>query len=223
VIGAAAVDAINPCACAVLTLLLGTILIAKRSKKQVIRAGLAFTTSTYISYFLMGVGLFFTIRITGIQYYIYIGVSILAILIGLINMKDYFWYGKWLSLEVPETWRPKVKKITSGVTSIPGAFGVGFIVSVFLLPCSSGPYIVIIGILSNSATRMQSVFLLILYNLIFVLPFLIITYAVGYGLTTTAKVEKIRQEKLKKLHLATGIVMCLIGLGLILIVITDNI
>ena len=222
VISAAAVDAINPCACAILTLLLGTILIVKKSRKQAINAGLAFTASTFISYLLMGVGLYFTIKIAGIQYYIYIGVAILAIIIGLINMKDCFWYGKWISLEVPEAWRPKVKKITSGVTSIPGAFGVGFLVSIFLLPCSSGPYIVIIGMLSNSAARMQSVFLLILYNLIFILPFLIITFAVGYGLTTTARVEKMRQEKVKKLHLVTGIIMCLIGVALIVIVGTDN-
>lgn len=223
VIVAAAVDAVNPCAFAVLTLLLGTILVAKRSRKQVIRAGIAFTCSTYISYLLMGLGLFVAIRITGIQYYIYIGVAILAILIGLVNIKDYFWYGKWFSLEVPEIWRPKVKKITSSVTSIPGAFAVGFAVSIFLLPCSSGPYIVIIGMLSNSATRLQSLFLLILYNLIFIVPFLLITFAVGYGLTTTARVEKIRQEKIKKMHLVTGVVMCLIGIGLVFIVASNSI
>jgi len=223
VIIAAAVDAVNPCAFAVLTLLLGTILVTKRNRKQVIQAGIAFTCSTYISYLLMGLGLFVTIRITGVQYYIYIGVAILAILIGLVNIKDYFWYGKWFSLEVPELWRPKVKKITSSVTSIPGAFGGGFAVSIFLLPCSSGPYIVIIGMLSNSATRLQSLFLLILYNLIFIVPFLLITFAVGYGLTTTARVEKMRQEKIKKMHLATGIIMFLIGVALVVIVLTGNI
>lgn len=223
VVIAAAVDAVNPCAFAVLTLLLGTILVVRRSKRQVIKAGLAFTTSTYISYLLMGLGLFITIRIAGIQYYIYIGVAILAILIGLVNIKDYFWYGKWFSLEVPESWRPRVKKITSSVTSVPGAFGVGFVVSIFLLPCSSGPYIVIIGMLSNSATRLQSLFLLILYNLIFILPFLLITFGVGIGLTTTARIEKVRQEKLRKIHLATGIIMLMIGITLIALVVMGNI
>jgi len=218
VIVAAAVDAVNPCAFAVLTLLLGTILVVKRNKKQVIHAGVAFTCSTFISYLLMGLGLFITIRITGLEFYIYIGVAVLAILIGLVNIKDYFCYGKWFSMEVPEAWRPKIKRITAGVTSVPGAFGVGFVVSVFLLPCSSGPYIVIIGMLSNSTTRLQSVFLLILYNLIFILPFLLITGAVGYGLTTTAKLEKIRQRKIQWIHLLTGVIMLIIGIALITLV-----
>lgn len=223
VIVAAAVDAVNPCAFAVLTLLLGTILVARKSRKQVIRAGIAFTCSTYISYLLMGLGLFAVVRISGLEQTIYIVVAFLAILIGLVNIKDYFWYGKGFSLEMPEKWRPQVKKITSGVTSAAGAFGIGFVVSLFLLPCSSGPYIVIIGMLSNSATRVQSVFLLILYNLIFVLPFIIITFAVGYGFTTTARVEKKRQQALKKLHLVTGVVMCLIGIGLVFIVASNSI
>lgn len=223
VLGAAAVDAINPCACAVLTLLLGTILVGRKNRRHVIKAGLAFTASTLISYLLMGLGLFYAISIAGIQQYIYIGVSILAILIGLGNMKDYIWPEKWFSMEVPQSWRPKLQEITSRVTSVPGAFGIGFLVSVFLLPCTSGPYVVVIGMLSESSSRFMALWLLIIYNIIFILPFIAITLGVGYGLTTTARVEKLRREKLKKLHLITGSVMLTIGVGLIILVITGNI
>ncbi len=223
VLSAAAVDAVNPCAFAVLTLLLGTILLAKKRKRYVIKAGLAFTTATLISYLLMGFGLYYAVTIAGIQQYIYIIVSILAILIGLGNMKDYIWPQKWFKMEVPESWRPKIQKITSGVTSVPGAFGIGFIISIFLLPCTSGPYVVIIGMLSESASKLQAIWLLIIYNLIFIMPFIIITLGVGFGLTTTARIEKFRQQKIKKLHLITGIVMFAIGAGLITLVLTGNI
>jgi cytochrome c biogenesis protein CcdA len=168
-VGAAAVDAVNPCAFAVITILLGTILIASKRRKRVLSAGFAFTISTFISYLLMGFGLFSAIRIAGIQHYVYTTVAILATLIGLWNMKDYLWYGRWFKMEVPESWRPRLKKITSSVTSIPGAFGIGFLVSLFLLPCTSGPYVVIIGMLSDSSTQLQAVKLLLLYNLIFVI------------------------------------------------------
>jgi len=223
VLSAAAVDAINPCACAVLTLLLGTILVGKKNRNQVIKAGLAFTLSTLISYLLMGLGLFYAISIAGIQQYIYIGVSILAIIIGLGNMKDYIWPEKWFRMEVPQSWRPKLQKITSSVTSVQGAFGIGFLVSIFLLPCTSGPYVVVIGMLSESSTRFMAVWLLFIYNLIFIIPFIVITLCVGYGLTTTARVEKLRREKLKKFNLITGSVMLAIGVGLIILVITGNI
>ena len=161
VIGAAAVDAINPCAFAVLTILLGTILLGSRKRNRVLWAGLAFTGSTFISYFFMGFGLFSAIRIAGVQYYIYTAVAALAILIGLWNMKDFLWYGRLLKMEVPESWRPRLKDITSSVTSVPGAFFVGFITSLFLLPCSSGPYVVIIGMLGNLSTRTEAIWLLI--------------------------------------------------------------
>jgi len=220
VIWAAAVDAVNPCAFGVLTLLLGTILLGSHSRRRVIGAGLAFTTSTYISYLLMGFGLLSAIHISGLQHYIYIAVAILAILIGLWNMKDYFWYGQWFSIEVPQAWRPTLKKITRGVTSVPGAFGVGFVTSLLLLPCTSGPYVVIIGMLGNTATRVEAVGLLVLYNLIFVMPFVAITAAVGFGLTTPQKVEEWRKHSLEKLHLATGLVMVGLGVAMIVLVTT---
>ena len=213
VIGASAVDAVNPCAFGVLALLLGSMLVISKTakRKNVIQAGLAFTAATFICYLLMGFGLFYAIRIAGLQRYIYFAVSILAILIGLWNTKDYFWYGVGANIEVPQSWRPRLKRITSGVTSVPSAFIIGCLVSVFLLPCTSGPYIVIIGMLSDTATRVQAVCLLLLYNFIFVIPFIIITLGVGFGLTTPARIEQWRQLKLKRLHLITGIFM--VGLG----------
>ncbi|MCF7740228.1 MAG: hypothetical protein K9N00_00400 [Candidatus Marinimicrobia bacterium] len=211
VIGAAAVDAFNPCACAVLALLLGTILLGSKSKKKVLGAGLAFTAATFISYTLMGLGLLKAIRISGLQQYIYLGASILAIILGLVNMKDYFNTKDKFNIEVPDSWKPKLKKMTSGISSIPGAFGTGFLISIFLLPCTSGPYIVIIGMLGDQATRLEAILLLIIYNLIFVIPFIIITLGVSLGFTTTARVENWRKKKEGKFHLATGIAMVALG------------
>ncbi len=212
VIGAAAVDAINPCACAVLVLLLGTILLASHRKRSaILGAGFAFTAACFIAYFLMGLGLFTAVRVAAIEHYVYIAVAILAILIGLWNMKDYFKPGRWFSIEVPKSWQPKLKRITSNITSVPGAFGMGLVISLFLLPCTSGPYIVIVGMLSNVATRLQATWMLLLYNIIFVLPFVIITLAVGLGFTTTARVEIWRQQRLPLFHFITGVVMFVLG------------
>lgn len=219
VISAAAVDAVNPCACAVLVLLLGTILLASNRKRSaVMGAGFAFTAACYLSYFLMGVGLFSVVQIIGIQHYIYVAVSILALFIGIWNMKDYFWLGRWFSIEVPQSWQPTLKKITSNITSVPGAFGMGIVISLFLLPCTSGPYVVIIGMLSSVATRTQAFLLLLLYNLIFVLPFIFITLGVAFGFTTTARVERWRQKSLPRFHFITGLIMFLLGAGMLVMV-----
>ncbi|MCK5246819.1 cytochrome c biogenesis protein CcdA, partial [Candidatus Bipolaricaulota bacterium] len=186
VIVAAAIDSVNPCTFAVLVLLLGTLIVAERKGKKglVLKAGLAFTIAIYISYFLLGIGVFTAIQSAGVQKPFIIAVSCLAILLGLWNMKDFFAYGKWFSIEVPKRWRPTVKRLTSSVVSVPGGFFVGVLDSLFLLPCSSGPYIAILALLSKNTTRTDGILYLLFYNLIFVLPLLIITFAVHFGYTT---------------------------------------
>ncbi len=224
VLGGSALDSVNPCEWGVLTLLLSTMLIISKSsesnvRSRVINAGLAFTAATYICYFLMGMGLFTAIRVTGIKHYIYLGVSILAIVVGLWNTKDFFWYEQGFNIEVPQSWRPLLKRITRGVTSAPGAFVVGCLLSVLLLPCTSGPYVVIIGMLSDTATKVQAICWLLIYNVIFVLPFIIITLCVGFGLSSPAIIEKLRQKWLRRLHLATGIFMLALGVTMITLLI----
>ena len=217
VIVAAAIDSVNPCTFAVLVLLLGTLIVAERKGKKglVLKAGLAFTIAIYISYFLLGIGVFTAIQSAGVQKPFIIAVSCLAILLGLWNMKDFFAYGKWFSIEVPKRWRPTVKRLTSSVVSVPGAFFVGVLDSLFLLPCSSGPYIAILALLSKNTTRTDGILYLLFYNLIFVLPLLIITFAVHFGYTTTARAERWRSARLGKLHLASGILMFLLGAGML--------
>jgi len=220
VIIAAAIDSVNPCTFAVLVLLLGTLIVAQRKGKKglVLKAGLAFTLAIYISYFLMGIGVFTAIQRAGIQRQFIIVVSSLAILIGLWNMKDFFAYGKWFSIEVPKRWRPAVKRLTSSVVSIPGAFAVGVLDSFFLLPCSSGPYVAILALLSKNTSWTSGMWYLLLYNFIFILPLLGITFAVHLGYTTTARAERWRSERLKILHLIAGILMFLMGAGMLIAV-----
>ncbi len=214
VISAAAVDAINPCAFAVLVILLSTIL-ASDNKKRALWAGLAFTCSIYISYFLMGLGLYSALATSGLTHTFYVVVAVLAIFIGLFNLKDFIWPERWFVMEVPMSWRPKMKSLIRGVTSVPGAFLIGFVISLFLLPCTSGPYIVILGLLGKMATKNYAVGLLAVYNFIFILPMILITLAIYFGLTTTEKAEAWRKEKIKWLHLAAGIIILLLGIGML--------
>ena len=103
-----------------------------------------------------------------------------------------------------------MKAIIRGVTSPLGAFGIGFIISLFLLPCTGGPYIVILGLLGAEETFWSAVKYLLLYNIIFVLPMLIITMAVYKGFSTQ-KAEEIRQKRLRILHLIAGLVLVVMG------------
>jgi cytochrome c biogenesis protein CcdA/glutaredoxin len=215
VVFGATVDAINPCAFAVLIILITTILGAG-SKRKALYAGLAFCSSIFISYYLMGLGLYSAVEAAGVTQAIYLAVAVLAIIIGLFNLKDYLWYGKWFVMEVPPSWRPALKQLIQKVTSVPGAFFVGFGVSLFLLPCTSGPYIVILGLLAKTATRTGAALWLLLYNAIFILPMILITVAVYLGLTTLEKTERWRAQHLQLLHLVAGVVLLLLGGGMLI-------
>ncbi len=212
-VGAALVDAINPCAFAVLLLLMITLLAAGKRKKALF-SGLAFSLAIFLSYFLMGLGLYSVVASFKASEIFMKIIGIVAVIIGLLNLKDYFWYGKGFLMEVPLSWRPKMKKIIGGVTSPLGAFSIGFIISLFLLPCTSGPYIVIIGMLGQKVTHTLAIKLLLLYNLIFVFPMILISIATYWGLNIKKSEEK-RSKNLQLLHLVAGIIMILMGIYLL--------
>jgi cytochrome c biogenesis protein CcdA len=209
----AAVDAINPCEFAVLIILITTVLSAG-GKRKALYAGLAFSASIFISYYLMGVGLYSAVEAAGITRAIYVAVAALAVVIGLFNLKDYLWYGKWFVMEVPLSWRPTLKRLLQGVTSVPGAFLIGFVVSLFLLPCTSGPYIVILGLLAETETRGAAFLWLVLYNAVFIAPMIAITLGVYFGLTTAENAEAWRTRNLQLLHLVAGAILLLLGAGM---------
>ena len=205
-VSAAGVDAINPCAFAVLTILLMTVAAAE-GRRRALFAGLAFSLAVFLSYFLMGIGLYSAAAAAGLTRGLYVTVAVLAILIGLFNLKDYLWYGKWFLMEVPLSWRPALKRIIGGVTSDLGAFLAGFVVSHFLLPCTSGPYIVILGLLAKTETRAAAMAWSVLYNIVFVTPMVAITVAAYFGFTTAQKAEEWRARNLRRLHLASGVIV----------------
>lgn len=212
--GAALVDAINPCAFAVLIILVATVFNAQ-GKRRALLSGLLFSFAVFASYILMGLSVYKAITVFNLPQIISLIVGVLAVLIGLANLKDAFWYGKVFIMEVPMSWRPKMKSILRHVTSPFGALVAGFMVSLFLLPCTSGPYVVVLGLLAEKVELAKTFSLLVLYNLIFVAPMIIITLAVSYFGIKAGKLESWRQENLKLLHFLAGVIM--IGIGIYLI------
>lgn len=213
VIGAALVDAINPCAFAVLLLLMMSIITSGKRRKA-LYSGLSFSLAIFISYFLMGLGLYSIIAGFQTSQVFMKLIGLIAIIFGLLNLKDFFWYGKGFLMEVPLTWRPSLKKVINRITTPFGAFLSGFLVSLFLLPCTSGPYIVIIGMLGSQVTHSSAIRLLVLYNLIFILPMILISLVTYWGLNVK-KAEETRSKNLRLLHLVAGIIMLIMGVYLL--------
>lgn len=210
IVSAAAVDAINPCAFAVLLVLLSTVLSQKQSRRRVIASGTVFSLVIFASYFMMGLGLYKALTIGGVTSIFTTVVGILAIALGLFNLKDWLWYGKTAPMEVPMSWRPRMLGIIKRVTSPAGAGVAALLVSLFLLPCTSGPYIVVLGLLVNNPLDAQLLWYLVLYNFVFILPMLFITWLVAFGLSTET-LSRLREKHVAKLHLVAGLILIALG------------
>ena len=136
-------------------------------------------------------------------------------LIAFINIKDYFSYGGGgFIMEVPQSWRPKMKALIKSITTPFGAFFSGLLVSLFLLPCTSGPYIIILSLLAKQDSQTLNLAYLLLYNLVFILPFILITFIMYFGFSVQ-KAEETRRAKLRLLHLIAGVLMVILGAAIL--------
>lgn len=221
ILSLAAVDAVNPCALAVLTLMLIAIVAYHPGKRrEVLLAGLAFTFSVFVMYIIYGLVIIRCFQlvqaVTQVRVWLYKILGTVALGLGALNLKDFLAYKPGsLGTEMPLALRPKLKKLLAGVTSPRGALGVGAFVTVFLLPCTIGPYVITGGLLcALSVTR--SLPWLFFYNAVFVSPMLAITLAVFLGLTKAENVGEWKEKNIRYLHLVAGGIMMALGVGIIL-------
>ncbi len=212
----AVVDSVNPCAIGVLILLISTMLASHADRRKILRFGLMYTVAVYITYFSAGIGLLAFISSVPlvIAEYITITVSLLVVGAGIIEIKDFLWYGRGFSLAIPSSMAKRIHGYVQHV-DMRMAVLLGIFVSAVELPCTGGPYLAIITLLSQNF-NMQAVLLLALYNLIFVLPLIIILLMVYSG----TKIQHIKMWKHKArawMRLATGVTLIILGWILMLI------
>lgn len=220
IITLALADAINPCALAVMTMVLVSILITNPEKKhKVLLGGAAFTLAVFVGYFFYGliiIQLFKSfIEFTSVIYpYLTKGLAILAILLGIFNIKDFIRYKPGgFATEMPLKSRPRVKQIIKKITSPSGAFFIGIFVTLFLLPCTIGPYLIASGTLST-LNLIKTIPWLILYNVIFIIPMIAITIIVYAGVSTTEKIHGWKEKNIKYIHLITGLLLVALGIAI---------
>lgn len=209
---AALADSINPCAFSVLIFLL-VYLLAIKAEKRLLKVGLVYIGVVFLVYFLSGAGLFAIIKVSGVSRLIVKIAALLAIIAGLINVKDFFWPGRGFSLKIPESKKPILEKYVKQAT-LPAAVVLGFLVSLFELPCTGTVYLAILSLLANKMTKLAAIPYLLYYNLLFVLPLLVILFLAAKGLRPE-KLENWRKGSRGWLRLIMGLVLVLLGLAML--------
>jgi cytochrome c biogenesis protein CcdA len=216
VVVTALIDSINPCAIGVLILMMSVLLAGKNSAKRMLLLGGIYILSVATVYFAAGLGLIYIFSSIPLYLteYISIVVGIIIILAGLLEIKDYFWYGQGFSLQIPSKFAKQMHNRASK-TTIPGIILLGAFVSAVELPCTGAPYLAIVTLLSHYFD-FTALMLLILYNILFVLPLIVILIMVATG-TKLYKVKKWKQEQRGLMRLMIGLLLVAMGWLLMLI------
>jgi cytochrome c biogenesis protein CcdA len=112
-------------------------------------------------------------------------------------------------MEVPFSRRPVMKKIIDKATSPLWAFLVWIFVSLFLLPCSSWPYFTILWYLASQSKELhlRGYTYLTVYNLIFILPMIIITILVWFWFKSVKELANLKNNNTKLIHLIVWLLM----------------
>ena len=218
VLGSAAIDSINPCAIGVLILMVSVIMgSGDRSAKRLLALGGAYIFAIFATYLIAGLGLvyFFSAIPIVIAEYLSLFVGALVIFAGILEIKDYFWYGKGFSLQIPTYFANKIHEYSTSKSTIGGIMFLGAFVAAVELPCTGAPYIAIITILRIDF-NFWAFMLMVLYNFIFVLPLIVILVMVAAG-TKISVVSKWKEESKGLMRLFMGLLLAALGWILILI------
>jgi cytochrome c-type biogenesis protein len=210
VIVAAVIDAVNPCVIGVLLVML-TFVFYGVERNIVFKIGSAFCLAVFITYFLIGLGL---LQIFSQIIYIKYVTIIFAILLGSLRITEFF-IGE--SKHLPETFITKITERLEKASDPRTAFVAGVVTATLILPCSSAPYFLALNLISENATLIEGIILLLCYNLIIVTPLLLITVLIHFIGVQTMALKIFISEKKKWINLIFGIVLVALGLFVLFI------
>lgn len=181
---AAAVDGINPCAFTVLLLFITAMLATMQAGGQNLRAvrtrilnlGAIYMAAVFLTYLALGIGLlksldFFTREHLPARFG-----ALATILFGLWMLKDIFLPDLGWRLQAPSQVGIMARQMTKKAT-VPALVLGGFLIGLCTVPCSGAVYLGVLSLLALQPSALLGYGYLVLYNLIFVLPLVVILIA----------------------------------------------
>jgi len=200
------IEGMNPCALATLIFFISYLTMVGRKRKEIFMAGMGFSASSFVTHLLLGFGI-----LNFIQYFsffplfsriVYLITFIFSLFLGIFSLYDYIQLKKGrpskMRLQVPDFLKKKIHHIIRTRSSefegseetqlarlLIIAIFIGFIVTLLQSTCTSQVYLPTLLFVTNiPSLRGSAVFYLIIYNLIYILPLLVIFGIVYWGVTS---------------------------------------
>ncbi len=215
----ALIDGFNPCSLWVITVLLAMILHTK-SRVRIAAVGAVFLIVTAVVYGIFITGLFSAFTVASQISKIRIGVAFLALIFALVNIKDYFFFSKGLSLSIPSRFKPSIYRSGRSISkerpitltlAITVVFAAG--VAIIELPCTAGFPAVWTGLLSEIGVE-RSIF--IAFLLLYLLAYLFIEILIVLLALVTMQATRLQEVHGRNLKLISGMVMAAIAIVLLI-------
>lgn len=206
----ALIDSINPCAFSILLLTIAFLMSLGSKRARILQIGAVYILGIFAVYLLIGLGILQTLHLFNTPHFMAkLGASVLLIA-GVINLINHFFPRFPIKLKIPEVSHKKMAQLMEKA-SLPTAFALGALVGLCEFPCTGGPYLMVLGLLHDQATYIRGILYLLLYNIIFVSPLVVILLlASESGILN--KIQVWRKREMKNIRLISGIGMILLGI-----------
>ncbi|MBI4993798.1 hypothetical protein HZC33_02470 [Candidatus Wolfebacteria bacterium] len=207
---AAIIDSINPCAFSILILTIAFLFTLGRSHSNILKVGAFYILGIFLVYVLIGLGILQTLQFFNVPHFMARLGATLLILWGLVELLNEFFPNFPIKLKIPQaSHRTMAQLMEKG--SIPTAFGLGALVGLCEFPCTGGPYLMVLGLLHDQATYARGLAYLFYYNLIFILP-LIIILLIASDEKFLRRVQQWKTEKSREMRFISSLAMILLGM-----------
>lgn len=215
----AGMDAFNPCAFFVLLFLL-SLLVHARSRTRMAIVGGTFVLFSGLVYFVFMAAWLNVFLIAGELRAITFVAGLIALLVAVLNIKDYFWFKAGPSLTIPDAAKPGLfKRMREVVTEgnmgpmLVGTVLLAIVANSYELLCTAGfPMVYTLTLTkAHDLSTWQYYAWLGLYNVIYVIPLLVIVTV----FTKTMGARKLSEAEGRLLKLISGFMM--LGFALVLL------
>ena len=215
VLASSLLDSVHPCSFSILLITIAFLFGLQLSREKILQIGGVYIAGIFVAYLLIGLGLLKVLHIFNTPHFMgKLGASLL-IIFGIITLLNRLFPDMPIKLKMPSVaHRPMAKLLER--TSIVAAFGLGILVGICQFPCMGGPYLMVIGLLRDTVTYAAGFWYLLLYNVILIVP-LVLVLIVSSDKTTVDKMQEWKRDHLGRVQLIAGIAMVLLG-ALILLV-----
>src|SRR3990167_8246300 len=170
---AALIDSINPCAFGILLLTIAFLLSLQKTRSSILKIGGVYIFGLITVYILIGLGILQALHLFDTPHFMAKVGAALLIALGGINLINEFFPAFPIKLRIPQVAHAKMASLMNKA-SLPAVFLLGVLVGLCEFPCTGGPYLMVLGLLHDAQTQFRGFGYLIWYNLIFILPLVVI-------------------------------------------------